>query len=268
MPNKHLNIILVFSLSVLSFYSCSNYNKILKSSDVKTKYEYAKKYYEARNYSKAMPLLEEVMIYVRGQKEAEDVYYMYAMSYAGMKDYQSGYYYFNNFGSSYPQSKYSEEAAYMAGYCLAMDSPRDELDQSSTIGAIAELQSFVNRYPASTRVEKCNTLIEELRGKLENKSFRNARIWYNIEYYNSAIVAFKNFLNDFPDSKLDGEASYYLILSSYKYAANSIDSKKKERFEEAIKYYFNFADRFKNSDRLKDAEIVYNLCQKELERLK
>ncbi len=248
--------------------SCGNYQKILKSTDVKQKSEYARKYYEAKNYSKAMPLLEEVMIYVRGQKEAEEVYYMYAMSYVGLKDYQSGYYYFNNFISSYPQSKYAEEAAYMAGYCLALDSPRDELEQSNTMGAISELQSFVNRYPASPRVEKCNILIENLRIKLEDKAFRNAKLWYHIEYYNSAIVAFKNFMNDFPDSRLDVEASYFMLLSAYKYAHNSIDEKKKERFEEAIKFYYNFADRFKNSARLKDAESVHGLCQKELDRLK
>lgn len=258
----------ILLLCLLFLSACSNYQKILKSSDVKQKYEYAKKYYEAKNYSKAMPLLEEVMIYVRGQKEAEEVYYMYAMCYAGMKDYQSGYYYFSNFISSYPQSKYSEEAAYMTGYCLAMDSPRDELEQSNTVGAIAELQSFVNRYPSSPRVEKCNTLIENLRVKLEDKAFKNALLWYHIEYYNSAIVAFKNFLNDFPDTRLDAEANYFILLSSYKYAKNSIEEKKKERFEEAIKYYYNFADRFKTSARIKEAVSIYNSCQKELERLK
>lgn len=267
MPFQRLLFTLFIGFTVWGFSSCSTYQQVLKGSDVKQKYEYAKKYYESRNYSKAMPLLEEVMIYVRGQKEAEDVYYMYAMSYAGMKDYQSGYYYFSSFGSSYPQSKYSEEAAYMAGYCLAMDSPRDELEQSSTIGAIAELQSFVNRYPASPRVEKCNQLIEGLRAKLETKAFRNAKQWYHIQYYNSAIVAFKNFMNDFPDSNLDSEAGYFLILSSYKYAFNSVEEKKKERYEDAIKYYYTFADRFKNSTRIKDAEALYNLCQKELNRL-
>jgi len=263
---KKLHIIPALS-ALLLFASCSTYQSVLKGSDFKKKYEYAKRYYEEKNYSKALPLLEETMVYVRGQKDAEDVYYMYAMCYAGVKDYQTAYYYLSNFTSTYPLSKYAEEAAYMGGYCLAQDSPRSQLDQSSTIGAIAELQSFVNRYPNSSRVNACNELIETLRKKLEVKSFNSALLWYNIEYYNSAIVAFKTFLNSFPDSRLDAEASYYLVLSAYKYAQNSVDEKKKERYEEAIKYYYNFADRFKESARLKEAEAIFNLCQKEKDKL-
>ena len=86
MKIKHLILGIV---SLLSFCSCNEYNKVLKSGDVETKYEYAKMYYEQKKYPRAAVLLEDVVPYYRGTEQAEEAIYLLAMSYFEMGDYLS-----------------------------------------------------------------------------------------------------------------------------------------------------------------------------------
>jgi outer membrane protein assembly factor BamD len=251
----------------LLFPSCSDYQQVLKGSDYEAKWKIAQEKYEKKDYNKALPLFEELLTVFRGTSKAEQLYFYYAYAHFGIEDFQSAQYFFDNFTSTFPNSRYSEEAAYMVGYCLYKDSPRFNLDPTSTYRAIAELQGFTNRFPRSKRVEDCNKLIEELRGKLETKTFRLAQLYYNIENYQAAIIAFKNFSRDFPDTRLAPEANHFMLLSAYKYALGSVEAKKRERFNEAIKYYYTFADRFADSVLKKSADDIYARCNKELETL-
>ena len=65
-------------------------------------------------------------------------------------------------------------------------------DPTNTYIAIKELQSFIDRYPESTKVKKCNDLIDELRFKLSLKDFENAKQYYTTSNFKSAIIALDN----------------------------------------------------------------------------
>ncbi len=267
MFSKHpFSILLLFS-ALFIVTACSDYQKVLKGSDYDAKWKIALERYEKKDYNKALPLFEELLTVYRGTSKAEQLYFYYAYAHFGIDDFQSAQYFFDNFTSTFPNSRYSEEAAYMVGYCLYKDSPRFNLDPTSTYRAIAELQSFTNRFPRSKRVEDCNKLIEELRGKLETKTFKLAQLYYNIENYQSAIIAFRNFTRDFPDTRMAADANYYILLSAYRYALGSVEAKKRERFNEAIKYYYTFAERFADSALKKGADDIYAKCTKELDLL-
>jgi len=253
-------ILIVFPL----LFSCGDYQKILKGADYDAKWDASLKLYEKKEYSKALPLFEELLTVYRGTSKAEQLYFYYAYAHFGIEDYQSAQYYFDNFIGTFPNSRFSEEAAFMVGYCLYKDSPRYNLDPTSTYRAIAELQGFANRFPRSKRVEDCTKLIEELRGKLETKTYKLAMLYYHIENYQSAIIAFKNFTRDFPDTQLAPDANYYIFLSAYKYAAGSVETKKKERYNDAIKYYYTFVERFPESVYRKSADELFDKCSKAL----
>ena len=51
-------------------------------------------------------------------------------------------YQFNNFVSSYPNSKYAEEMQFMYAFCYYKDSPTPSLDQTNTLDAIEKFQLF------------------------------------------------------------------------------------------------------------------------------
>jgi len=62
---KKLVYLLMLTM-VLFTTSCGEYNKILKSNDYELKYSYAKKYFNAKQYTKAAGILEELVTVFRG----------------------------------------------------------------------------------------------------------------------------------------------------------------------------------------------------------
>ena len=52
-------VFLLMMITVL-LSSCGEYNKILKSTDYELKYSYAKKYFNAKQYTKTATMLDEL----------------------------------------------------------------------------------------------------------------------------------------------------------------------------------------------------------------
>ena len=92
-------------------------------------------------------------------------------------------------------------------------------------------------------------------------------MYYDREDFKSAIVALNNVVNDFPDTDYREEAFYLILDSNYLLASNSVSSKQKERLRNTISAYHFFIDNFESSDKLKDAENIFNKANKQLEKL-
>lgn len=242
---------------MLILASCSNFQRMLKSSDMEAKYNAAVKYYDQKDYYHALQLFEELNTVFRGTAKAEQCYYYYCYSTYYVDDYQVAAYHFNNFVQSYPNSKYAQEMQFMHAYCYYLDSPLNSLDQTSTIDAIEKFQLFINKFPSSDRVPEANRLIDELRLKLETKAFNNAKLYYKIGEYKAAVVAFDNLLKDYPSGNYKEEAEFTSLKASYMYASNSIESKKNERFQATLDLYYRFVDNFPQSHYLREAERIF-----------
>lgn len=252
---------------VLSFSSCSDYNKILKGNDYELKYTTAVELYEDGDCYRALPLFDELMTYYRMTEKGEDVYYYYANTHYCLKDYYLASYYFKRFTKHFPASPRKEECAFMSALCIKKNSPAYNLDPTDTRNAIDELQLFMDQYPESKLVDTCNVMIEELRGKLERKSYEQGKLYYKMEKYNSAVITFDVTLEKYPDTEYKEEIMFLMVKSNYLFAQNSIDSKKLERFQETVKSYRIFADYFPDSEYLKNALNYHDISLKEIEKL-
>ena len=158
--------------SIAAFFlmiSCSEYQKLLKGTDFEAKYEKAMEYYDEEDYYRSQTLLEELLTIYKGTQKAEEVYYRYTYCYYNLDDYLLAGYHFKVFAQTYPNSDYAEECSYLSAYCHFLNSPNSSLDQTDTYKAIEALQLFINMYPQSTRKDSCNSLIDDLRFKLESK---------------------------------------------------------------------------------------------------
>jgi outer membrane protein assembly factor BamD len=78
--------------------------------------------------------------------------------------------------------------------------------------------------------------MDELRERLEEKSYLIAKGYHHRNQYASSVVSFNVMLSEYPDSPRREEAMYFRIESAVKYAENSIDAKKAERFRDADTY--------------------------------
>ena len=72
--------LIYFLMFALALSSCSEYHKILKSTDRDLKYSYAKKYFEEGKYSRSVTLLEELIAFMKGTAQAEESLYLLAQS--------------------------------------------------------------------------------------------------------------------------------------------------------------------------------------------
>ncbi|MEZ7901450.1 MAG: outer membrane protein assembly factor BamD [Urechidicola sp.] len=256
-------------IALLMLVSCSEYEKVLKGDDYVKKYNMAVKLYEKKKFVKAVPLFEEsISIFSKLSEKGEKAYYYLCYSHYFMQDYALAGYYFKNFTVTYPTSEHAEECAFMSANCKVQSSPKSSLDQSNTLGAINDLQAFLNRYPTTTRKDTCNFIIGNLRDKLEVKSFESANLYYNMEGYAAASVSFTNMLSDYPDTDMREEVLFLIVKSNYNLAYNSIPSKKVERFEETIKSYTKFVDNFPKSNLISEIEDMYKMSQLELNKIK
>jgi outer membrane protein assembly factor BamD len=252
--------------SMLAISSCSSYNKLVKSTDYNKKYDAAIDYYDKKEYTKALGLLEELVSIYRGTAKGEKIMYYYAYSTFAIGDYLLAGYHFNNFVKTFPATDKTEECAYMNAYCYYLESPRYSLDQTDTKNAIKEMQSFINKYPESKRKEECNNLILKLREKLEMKYYEISKQYYFLEDFNAAITSFEILLKDYPDTKYREELMYLLVKTNYVYASKSINRKKIERFNAAIDSYNKFVSYFPaNSKYGQELEGYFSNAKKQLE---
>jgi outer membrane protein assembly factor BamD len=254
-------ILLVFLLLV----GCGEYEKLLKSRDYPVKFEKAMAYFEDEEYVKSATLFDQVANIYRGTTKADTVKYYQAMSYYGQRDYILAGHYFNELATTYTNSDYVEESEFMAAYCYYKLSPRPSLDQQSTFQAINAFKMYMVKYPSSPRVSESRELIAELSDKIVEKSYNSAKLYYDLGYYKSAVIALRNSLSEYPETQYREELMYLILRSSFLLADNSIASKQKERLQATADEYLSFISEFPDSKYKKDAEKIYSSIQNNLD---
>jgi outer membrane protein assembly factor BamD len=256
--------ILILVLAALLIGNSCKYQKVLKSGDSELKYENAKAYYDKRDYAKAMTLFEQLIPIYRGTEKGEEVSYLFAYCNYYLRDYILAGHYFRKFNSQFQNSKYAEESSYMSAYCYYLDAPKPSLDQETTYKAISEFLLYMGKYPQSERIQTCNELVDELRMRLEEKSYNNAMLYYRVGRYKAAVVSFRASLKEFPDSEYREDIMYYLIKSNYLYAIGSVYGKTTERLKDTLKDYKTFTKAFPNSKYSKDLAKIYEDINRKL----
>ncbi len=264
---KNPTYLFILFLIALLWSGCNSYQKIAKSGDLDLKYSKAKEYFEKKDYSKAIPLLEELITIYKGSRNIDDLYYMYAKSHFEQGDFLIAAFHFKNIYDSYPNSTYAEDALYYNALSYHRMSPHPNLDQEETKKAIANYQLFVNAYPKTEKLEECNNSVRALRRKLETKAFNGANLYYKTGHYKAAATAFSNYMREFPDSPEIEKASFLTIKSYYLYAQNSISAKQIERYLQTIEAYKDFAAQYKNSKLLKEAEALSETSKQQIQKL-
>ncbi len=252
MFKRALFLLLIAGLLAVNF-GCKSYSKTLKSANNELKYETGVDLYEKGDFNKAIQFFDILRAVYRGTEKGEKLTYYSANCYFQLKDYNIAAYYYKQYFQMYPRGEKAEEATFMSAYCNYLQSPRTSLDQTSTYMALSELQLFIDMYPKSPKVEESNRLMDDLRAKLETKSYNISKLFYRMRDYQAAITSFENLLDDYPDTDYKEEVLFYITMAYYEYAEKSIFSKKTERYEKTIESFNNLLYLYPESKYLKSA---------------
>ena len=261
---RHSALLLIFFGSLLS---CSEYQKVLKDTDVSKKYELAERLYEEEDYKRANRLLEQIAPKFVGKPQGERVVFFLANSYYETGNYNFAGYQFERFLKSYPKSDKAEQAGFLGAKSYYMLSPKYSLDQTDTDKALVKLQGFINSYPDSEYLPEDNAMAKELTTKKEKKAFEIARQfvklgkYYTLDYNISAIAALENFISDHPGSPYREEAFFLRVSAATTLAINSTFNKKRERFAEAVEAYESLMRSYPETTYKEEAEKLYEDLQ-------
>jgi outer membrane protein assembly factor BamD len=254
-------------LVVLTLFSCSNYQKLLKSDDAELKYTKAVEYFNKGDFMRASTLFDAIANYYKGTERSETVLNYLAKSYMGQKDYYSASEYYKTYVKTYPKGKYVIESKYMIGYCYYLDSPDARLDQTATYNAITAFQEFLDVYPESDKVQQVNKLLDELNNKLAYKAYLNCKLYYDLgnylgNNYESAVITAQNALKKFPSTSYREDLLMLILNSKYEQALQSFEDKKVERYHNTIDEYYNYINEFPNGKYRKQADKILNESKK------
>jgi outer membrane protein assembly factor BamD len=249
---------------LLAFSGCNKHQQLMESNDDDLKLEKAREYYNKGEYMQASDLLKDLVTLYRGSRKGKEVRFYNAYCYFGMEDYLMASYYFDRYRKTFPNSKRAEEAFFMSAYCDYLNSPDWSLDQSETRKALHKLQLFIDRYPDSPRVDSCNSLIQELRGKLEKKAFERSKLYLRTRHYRAAVESFENTMEDYPDTEYRERIFFLRFKAQHELADKSVASKKEARLEKAIELYRKFAKTFPKSEYSDEAKRMLAETRSEL----
>ena len=266
MKMKIRNLILAAVLIVASTSCKTQYELLLNSNDVKAKYEAAFNYFNEGKYSKAGSMFESLSVLTNGTERDDTVRYYWGLSNYLFRDYYTAETNFTNFIESYPRSPFASEATYLRLDCLYRSTLRYELDQDPTYKAITAISEYIIEHPDNTHMQECNDMLNELNERLDRKAYEAAKLYYKMEDYKASRVAFRNVLKDDADNVFREDILYYIAMSSYNFAHNSIPSKQKERYLTFVDDYYNFIGEIPDSRYRRELDNVYKKAQKALGR--
>ena len=257
-------ILAVFASLILTCSCKSQFELLLQSHDADEKFKAAFDYFDNGKYSKAASLFESLSMLTNGTERDDTVRYYWALSNYKFKDYYTAETNFEQFIESYPRSPFIQDAAYLHIDCLYRSTLRYELDQTPTYKAINAISQYVLEHPESPHMAVCRDMLDDLGGRLDKKAYEAAKLYYKMEDYLASRVAFKNVLKDDSENIYREDILYYIAMSSYKYADQSIPSKQKERFLAFVDDYYNFIGELPESKYRRELDTIYARDQRAL----
>lgn len=248
---------------LLLLSSCGEYYRVQKSTDLGERYSFAKKSYNEKKYGRVVSLLEDIVPQLVGTNEGPQSTYLLADAYLQRGDESEASRYFQNYYTSYPKGPMVEEARFKAGYCLFQASPDPRLDQSATIGAIKELQSYLDFYPKGKHSSEVELMLFELQDKLAYKEFLAAKLYYNLglylgNNYESCIITAQNALKDYPFTKHKEDLTFLILRAKAEMADLSVPEKLQERLRDVIDTYYVYLNDFPNGTYTKQAQKIFD----------
>jgi outer membrane protein assembly factor BamD len=144
------------------------------------------------------------------------------------------------FYPTHPRADYAQFRKAMAHFKQMRSAQRD---QTETKAAIAELETFVKRYPASALMPEVQAKLREARDRIGQYEYEVGRFYYRQRWYPGAIERLSTLLKGDPEFTRRDAVYYYLAESLIKV----------NRQAEAVPYFEKLVQEFEQSEFLEEA---------------
>jgi outer membrane protein assembly factor BamD len=202
--------------------------------NLQNRFNEGKAAYDKEDYLDAIRIFEEIRIQAPTSAVAAEAMYLTGMSRYKMESYSAAAVDFRNVRRSYNMTAFAPRAQYMVGESYYGLSPRAELDQSYSMVAINEYQTFLRDYPQAEKslIDSAQSRIREIRSKLAHKVLLAAELYVKTEEYKSATIYFERVLDQFYDTEFAPEAQLRIAELAYQRRKNDEAKAALAKFEE------------------------------------
>lgn len=165
---------------------------------------------KTKSYNQAIEVYQKILLNAPYSEYAAAAQYSLAQAYIGDEDYDSAKEELRKVIQKYQTSQLIDDAAFDLGYVDYLVSRDMEYDQTATTDAIASFRKFIHEFPSSPKVPEARGYIAELRDRKAASLFRMATFYENIRAPRAAEIAFKEVIEQYPDTTYAGQARTHL----------------------------------------------------------
>ena len=186
-------------LSMIFFSACSSKPKNL-AADCKISYDKYHTKFEKGKYAAAKEGYDLFVTECAGTEFSEEAYFELAESHFYLKEWMEAEQEYESFLKEYPSSRrFSEPAHYRMAISRSRQTQPSTRDQSKTLEAIREFESYVAEFSESPRVDSAKAELEILRGLLADRDSRIARLYSRMDEPLAAAIYYKHILKEYGD---------------------------------------------------------------------
>ncbi len=205
-------------------------------------------YYESGRYTRAAEYFRGVFDFGRAHEWADEAQLQLARALRMNQEYITAASEYTRFMEFFRTDPRVPDAEYERAMTYYEQSPRIELDQTSTRRGIEAFNLYIQRFPAHDSVEAAVRRVAELRQKLAEKQFYNARLYERRGLYEAAALSYELTFDKFPDTPLADDALMGAIRSYIRFSDQSVEQRQAERLQKAIDHFDRMAQIFPESD--------------------
>ena len=182
---------------VLSAQCASSKKTELSAKD---HYQLASKYLAKKDYIKAIEAFQTLVYNFPGSEWVDDAQYGLAESYFLSADYVNALFEYERIVNDFSMSPSVEKAQFKIAMCYFEQSLDALLDQENTYQAMQAFINFIEDYPNSSLAEEARVNYTACKAKLAEKAYKNGELYLKRNYYEAALLYFREVLDHYGDT--------------------------------------------------------------------
>ena len=239
----------------------------LRYDTPKEAYDKGVERFEVGKYERAAQYFQGAFDFGRTHEWADDSQLYLARAYRADRQYILAASEYSRFAEIYRGDERVPLAEFERAMTYYERSPGYQLDQTDTQRGIEVFNLYMKRYPGHDSIEVAAQRVLQLRQKLAHKQYNTAQLYDRRGLYEAAALSYEAVFDKFPDTPWADDALLSAIRAYIAFSNQSIASRQPERLQKAIDHYQRLLQIFPDSEVLKEAELLYERANAQMERL-
>jgi outer membrane protein assembly factor BamD len=168
--------------------------------------------YKNKRYSQAQLKLTDMKVQCNGSSVMDSVLYYLGMTDIFTKKYIEARTEMELLVQDYPLSAFFNEAKFRVPFCVYKQSASFDRDQKETEEAIRLFRDYLTESSSTGwEMDSARYYYKDAIEKMAKKEFQAAKFYERVQRYEAAVVYYRAFLNDYPESKFSDEAQLNIL---------------------------------------------------------